>query len=183
MHRTLIAAMVLALVPGSVLADSGSASKPPRKIPGMHKVGDVTLKRGVMSAESASELLKALKPLEQRPDTRAMRNAEVQYAEELQAWAAKQKGRLQELRKIRSRYNRLKSYRDQAAARGDTTSRIDPRLKHMRHKMEVLSGEIRLAHDDLRSLQRRLRQTLQTMSAASKLRHRTADDYLAKLGE
>jgi len=158
---------------GRVLTDSDT-NESAAKSPGTHKVGDVTLKRGIISRDSAIAQRKDLKPLLERISTRGMRAVEAKYAEELRLWAKRQNDRLLELQKIHTAHDRLKEYRDRAAAEGDDTSRIDPRLKGMEDKLRKASGEIRLAYGELKTLVERYQRQVKYMSSLMKTQEDTA---------
>lgn len=164
---------------GRVLTDSDHNSRA-RKIPRLRRAGDVTRKRGIISRETAIKRRKALEPLKKRLSTRGMRTVEAQYAEDLRKWAAQQDDRLLELQKIHTAYRRLKSYRDRAAANGEDTSRIDPRLKGMEKKMAALSEDIRLARVELQDMSGRYQARIRFMSHMMKSKHDTARTILKR---
>ncbi len=122
-----------------------------------------------------------LDPLKKRVDTRSMRTTEVEYAEKLRLWAVRQDARLLELQKIHSAYDRLKTYRDNAAANGDNVSRIDPRIAGMERKMAALTEEIELAVLELQKLTSRYQQQLNIMSRVSRDRHKTAVSIIGNM--
>ncbi len=158
---------------GRVLTDSDRNSQV-RKMPGLHKTGDITLKRGVISRDEAIAQRKALDPLKKRLNTRGLRTAEAEYAEKLHRWARKQDKRLLELQKIHTAYDRLKTYRDNAKRNGDDVSRIDPRLAGMEKKIAALSEDIRLGTLELQEMLSRYQTKLKFMSHMIKSQHDTA---------
>lgn len=166
---------------GRVLTDSDRNSRV-RKIPGLHKTGDITLKRGIISRDDAIAQRKALGPLKKRMNTRGLRTAEAEYAENLRQWARRQDKRLLELQKIHTAYDRLKTYRDNAARNGDDVSRIDPRLAGMEKKMSVLSEDIRLGTQKLQEMLSRYQKNLKFMSHMIKTQHETAMAVVRETG-
>jgi hypothetical protein len=159
---------------GRVLTDSDLNSSNARKVPGLHKSGDVTLKRGIISRDAAIQQRRALEPLKKRVSTAGMRTAEAEYVKELRGWAVAQDKRLLELQKKHTAYDRLKEYRDNAAKSGEDTSRIDPRLAGMEREMESLSGLIHSNYQQLEKMSERYERRAVHMSNLSKSLHETA---------
>lgn len=159
---------------GRVQTDDDLNSSKTRKLPGLHKSSDITLKRGIISREALLRQRSALEPLKARTSTAGMRTAEAEYAKALRDWAVQQDKQLLELQKMHTAYDRLKAWRDHAAANGEDTSRIDPRLAGMERDMASLSGLIRQNYQKLEKMSAQAETANMLLSNMSKSMHEKA---------
>lgn len=152
------------------------------KLPDPDKRSDIKLKPGILSEDDAKEQRDALKPLEERTDTNALRAAEEAYLKDLRSWAFRQDDRFKQLKRIRKAYDRLKTYRDGVIVRGDDVSRIDPRLQGMKKKMTTVSEDIQLADYELKDMLERYQHSLKIMSHLVQSKQEAARAIVDKIG-